>query len=121
MVTQVMSLTRSGLADFVVQRVTAVILAVYTVVMFAFFLRDDLSHAALVSFFWSTPMQLFSTLAIVSTVAHAWVGMWTIGTDYLRPAHVGGLANIIRFAYQMICLLALFVYIVWALRLVWQF
>ena len=66
-------------------------------------------------------MQIFSTLALLSTVTHAWIGMWTIGTDYLRPAHVGGLATSIRFVYQMVCLLALFVYIVWTMGIIWQF
>ncbi len=122
MVTQVLSLTRSGLADFVIQRVTAVVLAAYTFCMLGFFLTAaPLDHAALSAFFLSTPMQVFSTLAILSTIAHGWIGMWTIGTDYLRPAHIGGLATAIRFVYQMVCLLALFVYLLWALRLIWQF
>jgi succinate dehydrogenase / fumarate reductase membrane anchor subunit len=47
--------------------------------------------------------------------------MWTIGTDYLRPAHVGDHATSVRFAYQAACLLALFIYLIWAMRLVWQF
>ena len=41
MVTQVMSLSRSGLADFVVQRVTAVILAAYTFYLIGFFIGDQ--------------------------------------------------------------------------------
>ncbi|MEM9621380.1 MAG: succinate dehydrogenase, hydrophobic membrane anchor protein [Pseudomonadota bacterium] len=122
MVTQVLSLSRSGLADFVIQRVTAVILAAYTFCMLGYFLgAAELSHASLTAFFWSAPMQIFSTLAIFSTIAHGWIGMWTIGTDYLRPAHIGGLATAIRFVYQLACLLAIFVYLVWALRLIWQF
>ncbi len=122
MVTQVLSLTRSGLADFVVQRVSAVILALYTLCLLGFFLSTQpLTHAALADFFWSMPMQLFSTLAILSTVAHAWIGLWTVGTDYIRPAHVGSLATVFRFVYQIVCLLALFVGLVWALRLIWQF
>ena len=122
MVTQVLSLTGNGLADFVVQRVTAVILAVYTFCLLGFFLSaDDLTHAQLAAFFLSTPMQIFSTLALLSTIAHAWVGMWTIGTDYLRPEHIGGMATGIRFIYQILSLLVMFVYLLWALQLIWQF
>ena len=120
MVTQVMSLSRSGLADFVVQRVTAVILAAYTFYMIGFFI-GDVDYARLTAFFWSQPMQIFSTLALLSTLAHAWIGMWTIGTDYLLPAHIGGGATVIRFVYQVGCLLIMFVYLIWALRLIWQF
>lgn len=121
MVTQVLSLSRSGLSDFVVQRVTAVILAAYTFCVVGFFLSGDVSHTRLVSFFLSTPMQLFGTLAVLSTVAHAWIGMWTIGTDYLRPAHIGKFATSIRLVYQLGCLLVLFVYLLWGMKLVWQF
>ena len=120
MVTQVLSLSRSGLTDFVIQRVTAVILAVYTFCLLGFFLfGEPVSHESLVAFFGSTSMQIFSTLAIFSTIAHAWIGMWTIGTDYLRPAHVGGMATSLRFIYQIGCMLAMFIYVVWALRLIW--
>ena len=38
MVTQVTSLTRSGLSDFLVQRVSAVIIALYTLCVLGFFL-----------------------------------------------------------------------------------
>ena len=121
MVTQVLSLTRSGLADFVVQRVTAIILAAYTFWLLGFFIGGEaVTHANLTAFFWSAPMQIFSTLAALSIVAHAWVGMWTIGTDYLRPDHIGGAATVIRFVYQIVCLLTLFVYLVWSFRLIWQ-
>lgn len=122
MVTQVLSLTRSGLADFVIQRVSAYILAAYTLCLLGFFLQGEaITYESLTGFFYSTLMQVFSTLAALSIAAHAWVGMWTIGTDYLRPAHIGGAATAIRFAYQIICLLALFVYLIWSFGLIWQF
>lgn len=122
MVTQVLSMTRSGLADFVMQRLTAVILAAYTFCLLGFFLGSaPTTHASLSGFFLSGPMQIFSTLAALSIAAHAWIGMWTIGTDYLRPSHIGSAATVIRFAYQMVCLLTLFVYLVWSLRMIWQF
>ena len=121
MVTQVLALSRSGLSDFVVQRVTAVVLAVYTFWLVGFFVSGNVSYTTLQEFFLSTPMQIFSTLAVLSTIAHAWIGMWTVGTDYLRPAHIGSLATSIRFVYQLLCLLALFIYLLWAMQLVWQF
>ena len=120
MVMQILSLSRSGLTDFVIQRVSAVILGAYSLCLLGFFL-GDVSHQSLTAFFWSAPMQAFSTLALLSMLAHAWIGMWTIGTDYIRPVQFGRLATTIRFSYQIICLLVLFIYFIWALRLVWQF
>ena len=30
-------------------------------------------------------MKIFSLAALVSICAHAWIGMWTLSTDYLKP------------------------------------
>lgn len=121
-VSQVMALSNSGLSDWVVQRSTAVILTLYFGWVMAFFLfTPNIDFVVLTEFFGSTAMKVAGTLAVLSIVAHAWIGMWTIGTDYLRPAHVGQYATSVRFGYQAFCLLALFVYLVWAMRLVWQF
>ncbi len=127
MVTQVLSLGRSGLADFVIQRVSAFIMAVYTFVLSWFFATTEVTHLVLVNFFLSTSMQIFSTMVLLSTLAHSWVGLWTIGTDYIRSAHlefIPGLASFsttIRFLYQVVCLLIMFVYLIWAMKLIWQF
>lgn len=120
MVTNVTSLTGSGLADFLVQRVSAVIIGLYSLCVLGFFLANPvLSHAELVSYFGSMSMKLFSTLTILATAAHAWIGMWTVGTDYIRPHYFGRHATAFRFVYQSGCLLVLFVYSVWALPLFW--
>jgi succinate dehydrogenase / fumarate reductase membrane anchor subunit len=57
---------------------------------------------------------------VVSTIGHAWVGLWTIGTDYLRPSHgLGNAADPLRLAYQAVCLLMMAVYLMWSLSLIW--
>ena len=120
MVTNVTSLTGSGLADFLVQRVSAVIIGLYALCVVGFFLANPaLRHADLVGYFGSTSMKLFSTVTIIATVGHAWIGMWTIGTDYIGPHYFGRHATAYRFTYQSGCLLVLFVYAVWALTLFW--
>lgn len=121
MVTNVTSLTRSGLADFVVQRVSAVVIALYALCVFGFYLVNaDLTHVQLVRYFSSTPMVLFSTLTVLATAAHAWIGMWTIGTDYIGPHYFGAHALTFRLLYQSACALVIFVYVVWALQLFWS-
>ena len=121
MVTNVTSLTRSGLADFVVQRVSAVVIALYALCVFGFYLVNaDLTHVQLVRYFSSTPMVLFSTLTVLATAAHAWVGMWTIGTDYIGPHYFGAHALTFRLLYQSACVLVIFVYVVRALQLFWS-
>jgi len=120
MVTQVTSFSRSGLSDWVVQRVTAVILATYTVVVVGFLLiNGDVSYTQWRGLFNQTWMQIFTLLAVISTCAHAWVGMWTIGTDYIRQHYFGNAADAIRFVYQVFCIITLLVYLIWSVTILW--
>ena len=121
MVTNVTSFSRSGLSDFVIQRITAVILALYTICIVGYFLvTPEITHMGLVEFFGGRAMQVFSTMALLSTAAHAWIGMWTIGTDYIRPHYFGSGATVWRFIYQATCLFILFLYVVWGLQIFWS-
>ena len=121
MVTQVTSFGRSGLSDFVVQRVSAVIIGLYALcVTFFFVANPNVSYEALTGFFGNTSMKVFSTLAVVATAAHAWIGMWTVGTDYIRAHYFGAHATALRVIYQFACLTALFIYVVVGLQIFWR-
>jgi succinate dehydrogenase / fumarate reductase, membrane anchor subunit len=122
MVKSIMSLSRSGTTDFVIQRISAVIIALYALCVLGFLLvTEELSHAVLVSYFTGLPMQIFSTLAVLAVAAHAWIGMWTVGTDYIRPHYFGRHATAFRFCYELVCVLAIFVGVLWALQIFWRF
>ena len=122
MVTNVTSFSRSGLSDFVLQRVSAVLLALYTLVVGGFFvLNQPMTHERLVTFFTHPVMLGFSTLIVFATAAHAWIGMWTIGTDYIRQHYFGALATAVRILYELSCILIIFVYVVWALQIFWRY
>jgi succinate dehydrogenase / fumarate reductase membrane anchor subunit len=100
--------------------VSAVVIGLYALCVIGFFaVTPDLDHAALVAYFGSMAMQFFSTLAVLATAAHAWIGMWTIGTDYVRPHYFGNHATTFRAIYQSGTVLVIFIYVAWALRLFW--
>ena len=121
MVTSVTSLSGSGLADFVLQRVSAVVLALYAGCIVGWFLvNDGVGHAQLAAYLGSMPMRLFSTLALLATAVHGWIGMWTVGTDYIGPHYFGRFATVFRFVYQGAMVLVLFVYVAWGLALFWS-
>ena len=121
MVTQVTSFGRSGLSDFVVQRVSAVIIGLYALCVMGFFVANpNVSYEALAAFFGSAPMKIFSTLAILATAAHGWIGMWTVGTDYIRAHYFGAHATTWRVIYQFGCLTILFIYVVVGLQVFWR-
>lgn len=119
MVTPVASLGRSGLVDFLLQRVTAVVLLAYACCVLGFFLAAPPSHERLVAFFANLPMRGFTTLAVLALAAHGWIGMWTVGTDYVRRHYFGRGHAVWLAGYQAVCLAVVFVFVVWPLAVVW--
>ncbi len=121
MVTSATSLTRSGLSDWLVQRVSAVILAAYTLCVTGFLLLNpQLGYVEWVVYFGSPGMKLFTTVTVLATAAHAWIGMWTVATDYIRPHYFGTWATTWRFLFEAACVVILFAYVAWGLLLVWR-
>ncbi|WP_114416327.1 succinate dehydrogenase, hydrophobic membrane anchor protein [Marinospirillum perlucidum] len=113
MVTNITNFGRSGLSDWLMQRVTAVILLVYTLFLVGFFLgNSDLDYLTWTALFQATWMRIFSLLALVSLAAHAWIGLWTVSTDYLKPTGI-------RLVFQAVVALALFAFVVWGVQLLW--
>ncbi|SHF01096.1 succinate dehydrogenase subunit D [Modicisalibacter ilicicola DSM 19980] len=113
MVTNVTNFSRSGLSDWLVQQVSAVILALYALLMVGYFLfHPGLDYATWHGFFSQTWMRIFSLLAFIALAAHVWVGVWTVITDYIKP--IG-----IRFAAQIVLILAIFVFLVWGVQILW--
>jgi succinate dehydrogenase / fumarate reductase membrane anchor subunit len=120
MVTQATSMSRSGVTDWLIQRITAVILAAYTLCVLGYVaLHPDLTYAEWSAFFGNTGMQIFTMLALISTCAHAWIGMWTIGSDYLREHTLGEKAASLRFIYQIGCILVIVAYLIWGINILW--
>ena len=58
-------------------------------------------------------MRIFSLLTLVALSVHAWVGMWTISTDYLTSMALGKAATVVRFLFQAVCGMAMFAFFVW--------
>jgi succinate dehydrogenase / fumarate reductase membrane anchor subunit len=85
MVTSITNLTRNGLKDWFIQRVSAVILAVYLFFLVGYFIvHPGLDYATWRGLFACRAMRIFSVLALLSLMAHAWIGLWTIFTDYIH-------------------------------------
>lgn len=92
MVTNVTNFSRSGLYDWMAQRVSAVVLAAYVIFLLGYLIaHPNISYADWHGLFSQGWMRIFSLLTLVALSVHAWVGMWTISTDYLTSmARQGG-------------------------------
>jgi len=115
MVTNVTNLSRSGLYDWMAQRVSAVVLAAYFIFLIGYLIANPgLGYAQWHALFANNAMRIFSLLAFVALGAHAWVGMWTIATMAL-----GKSATAVRFLFQAVCGIAMFAYFVWGVQILW--
>lgn len=105
---------RYGLRDWLAQRVTAVVMAVFTIVTLALFLgAADFSYEAWAGLF---AQQWFKLLAFVTFLAlyyHAWVGVRDIWMDYVKPTGL-------RLALHLITLFLLVGYAGWAAQILWR-
>ncbi|MDR9424938.1 MAG: succinate dehydrogenase, hydrophobic membrane anchor protein [Marinobacter sp.] len=112
MVNSVTNLGRSGVFDWLIQRVTAYVLAVYTIFILGFMIVSDVDFEVWSALFDQTWFRIFTLLALLSLGAHAWVGLWTVTTDYIKPMAP-------RFLVQAGCGLVMFVYLIWGIQILW--
>jgi succinate dehydrogenase / fumarate reductase membrane anchor subunit len=113
MVKSVTSLTRNGLRDWLFQRVSAILIAAYIIFLVGFILcHPNLNYASWLGLFHNNFMRLATLLVLIAILLHAYIGMWTIFTDYLKNTMVRLIAEIIVF----ICLLA---FVIWGVMILW--
>ncbi len=114
MVNRVVTGAHYGLRDWLAQRVTAVIMAIYTVMVSVVLVRN-----APVKFeFWKNLfaqgwMRVATLLFAVSLAWHAWVGMRDILMDYVKPTGL-------RLALEISCLVLLAAYVGWTIQILWR-
>jgi len=103
-----------GLRDWLMQRVTAVVMALYSL-LFVFLLltRPLEGYAHWRALFAPEWMKLASLLFALSLMLHAWVGVRDILMDYVRPTGL-------RLALQSAAILALVAYAAWAVQILWS-
>lgn len=118
MVTAVTSMGRSGLYDWLMQRVSAVILLAYFLYLGGV-LACGVDYGAWKELFSQTWMRVFSMLALVSLGVHAWVGLWVVFTDYLTERMLGAAGNVLRFTAQVVCGITMFAYVIWGIQILW--
>lgn len=114
MVTTVTSLGRSGLHDWIIQRVSAVVLAAYVIYLLAFCLMTpELTATEWRALFAATWFKVFSLMALLSLVLHAWIGIWTVATDYIKPLAI-------RMVFQILVILACLAFLIWGAQILWS-
>ena len=82
-------IAHNGLSDWILQRATAVILVVYTLILIANLVVVELhGFASWKGLFESLWMKALSIAASISLIYHAWVGIRELWMDYIKPVGI---------------------------------
>jgi succinate dehydrogenase / fumarate reductase membrane anchor subunit len=113
MVNNVTSLTGNGLKDWLIQRVSAVYFAAFSLFIIGFLMiHPKLSYAQWHSLFSNIWVQVAFIIALVTLSLHAWIGIWTVTTDYIKSA-------CLRVSVQMLVVLWLLGQFIWGIMILW--
>lgn len=102
-----------GLKDWLVQRVSAVLMALYLILlmMIAFF-SMPLDYQVWKTIFNNQWMRIATFLFLASLFWHAWIGVRNVLMDYVH-------ATAIRLTLQILVILSLLFYLVWSAEILW--
>jgi succinate dehydrogenase / fumarate reductase membrane anchor subunit len=103
-----------GTRDWLAQRITAAIMAVYTLLAIAVLVpKLPFTYESWKALFSQGWMRVATLLFVVSLAWHAWVGVRDILMDYVQ--HDG-----LRLALQVLTILLLASYGAWTIQILWR-
>lgn len=103
-----------GLRDWLAQRVTAVLMALFTVVLLLQVLvGGPMGYEKWAGIFSRQWMKVFTFVVIVSLLYHAWVGMRDIWMDYIKPVGLKLVLQVFTIVWLVGCA-------GWAIQVLWR-
>lgn len=103
-----------GLRDWLSQRITAVILGSYSLILVvSALLAPEPGYYGWSGLFAQTWMKVFTLMAFLAFFYHAWVGVRDIWMDYVKPLGV-------RLALQAFTIVWLLGCAIWAIDVLWR-
>ena len=102
-----------GLRDWLMQRITAVVITLYILLLLGLLLfKPGMNLDVWQELFLHTWFRLATFAALISVFLHAWVGMRDIIMDYARPTGI-------RLSLEVLVIGALVLYTGWAIQILW--
>lgn len=103
-----------GLKDWLAQRVTALVMAAYVIVVVGILLTTPpQDYEEWRSLFRNQLMRIATFVFFISLFWHAWIGVRDILMDYVKPTGV-------RLGLEVTVVLVLVGYAVWAVQILWS-
>jgi succinate dehydrogenase / fumarate reductase, membrane anchor subunit len=104
-----------GLRDWLAQRVTAVVMVLYSLILLiAFFSAADFSYESWAGLFARQWFKIITFVTFLALFYHAWVGMRDVWMDYIKPVWL-------RLSLQAATILWLLGCAGWAAQILWRF
>ena len=104
----------NGLTDWLLQRITASILVLYTIVLvYEIFAMETLGFEGWIGVFSQWWMKVLSILASFALIYHAWVGIREIWMDYVQPVKIRLSLQIFSIGWLVSCG-------VWMIFILWK-
>jgi succinate dehydrogenase / fumarate reductase membrane anchor subunit len=104
-----------GLRDWLGQRVTAALMALFTLLLLAqvIFRKGPLGYDQWAGIFSSQWMKVLTFTVIIALLYHVWLGMREIFMDYIKPAGL-------RLALQVFAIVWLIGCAGWGIQVLWR-
>ncbi len=113
MVNRVVVGAHYGLRDWLVQRISAVLMALYSICVVAYLLSlPRFDYDIWTEMFSSQAMRTLTLLFLLGLYYHAWIGVRDIVMDYVKPAGV-------RLVIHVLVILSLLLYVIWSVDILW--
>ncbi|HKW81017.1 MAG TPA: succinate dehydrogenase, hydrophobic membrane anchor protein [Casimicrobiaceae bacterium] len=113
MVTRVVVGAHYGWKDWLVQRLTAVIMALYTLLLLGIALyHGSIDYALWTALFAQGAFRIATLLFGLALLWHAWIGVRDIWMDYIAPAGL-------RLTLEALTVVALVAYAAWLIEVLW--
>jgi succinate dehydrogenase / fumarate reductase membrane anchor subunit len=109
------------------QRYTSLVILSYLIYILSFiFTNQEINFFSWSDFFLSFQVRFLSSIVFLVIVLHAFIGLWTVGTDYLTKRTLGFLnvslskrADALRYLYYLIFGLLGIIYLTAILYIIW--
>jgi succinate dehydrogenase / fumarate reductase, membrane anchor subunit len=104
-----------GLRDWLAQRVTGILMALFTVIVLAqvIFTKGSIGYTKWAGIFSPQWMKTLTFVIIVAVMYHAWVGLREILMDYIKPVWM-------RLSLQVSAIVWLAACAGWAVQVLWR-
>ncbi|WP_409306315.1 succinate dehydrogenase membrane anchor subunit [Pectobacterium sp. B1J-3] len=113
MVSNASALGRNGVHDWLLIRASAIVIVLYVLYIVGFIVSaSELTYDVWHGFFAMSLTKVFTLLTLFSILVHAWIGMWQVLTDYIKPLAL-------RLTLQLAIVVTLLVYVIYGTIVVW--